>query len=98
VISHDGRWTLPTSPRLNRPNTVGEAEISAGRARELLGLDGVEPFLNATARVVDIGLLAFSFDLGAETADAASILLAAGGGRRGQRAPTGRAAPSRVRA
>jgi Zn-dependent peptidase ImmA (M78 family) len=75
----DDRWSLTVPEQVRRPGTVEEAERSATRARALLGLDDTEPFLDASARASRAGLLVFSFDLGAEAADAASILLPRGG-------------------
>ncbi|WP_250283443.1 MULTISPECIES: ImmA/IrrE family metallo-endopeptidase [unclassified Frankia] len=70
-----GRGRKPTS----RAGGGIQAERCASQVRQLLGLDGAEPFLDISARVGRLGLLAFSFDLGPDAADAASILLARGG-------------------
>ena len=78
AIGHDENLRLST-PTLARPGSVDEAERSAARARKLFGLDAAEPFLNAPGRAAEAGVLAFSFDLGADAADAASILLGSGG-------------------
>lgn len=76
---HDERLSLAAIAPLSRPNTVAEAEQMAGDARSLLGLNTREPFLNIADHTTAVGLLAFSFDLGADSADAASILLETGG-------------------
>ncbi|WP_207974738.1 helix-turn-helix domain-containing protein [Parafrankia sp. BMG5.11] len=79
VQREDVRWSLGALPEMNRPGSVGDAEACAVKARTLLGLDGEEPFLDMSERLSRFGLLPFSLDLGSETADAASILLARGG-------------------
>jgi Zn-dependent peptidase ImmA (M78 family)/transcriptional regulator with XRE-family HTH domain len=61
------------------PTTVAEAESLATRAREQLGLDAEEPVTELANRVGRLGLLAFSTDLGVDTADAGTILLRQGG-------------------
>ncbi len=79
AIRHDDRWSLATPPQLQRPRTNEEAERCASQVRRLLAFDDTEPFLDISVRVGDLGLLTFSFDLGPESADAASILLTHGG-------------------
>lgn len=79
VLRHDDRWNLPASVELERPESADQTERVAVRARALLGLDEVEPFLEVAPAVASLGLLAFSFNLGPEAADAASILLPRGG-------------------
>ena len=79
VGAHDDQLRLESPEALQRPASANESEVSAAAARTLLGLDDSEPFLNAAARLADIGLLAFAIDMGEDTADAASILLARGG-------------------
>jgi Zn-dependent peptidase ImmA (M78 family)/transcriptional regulator with XRE-family HTH domain len=76
---HDDQWGLAAPPEMKRPDTVQEAEDRAARARALLGLDDTSPFLDMSTRLAGVGLLTFSFDLGAEAADAASVLLGNGG-------------------
>ncbi|GAA3830749.1 hypothetical protein GCM10022226_59510 [Sphaerisporangium flaviroseum] len=78
VLAHDERLTLDTPCRA-RPDSGESAERSAAEARKLLGLDSDEPFSNVSGKAADIGLLVFSFDLGADAADAASIMLGEGG-------------------
>jgi Zn-dependent peptidase ImmA (M78 family)/transcriptional regulator with XRE-family HTH domain len=79
VGAHDNELRLESPEPLQRPGSTKEAEASAAAARTMLGLDDSEPFLNPSARVADIGLLVFVLDMGDNTADAASILLARGG-------------------
>ncbi len=62
-----------------RPATQVEAEESAIRVRTTLGLDPSEPIKDLVSFVASVGLMAFSFDLGADTADAGTILLRNGG-------------------
>ncbi|WFE96219.1 XRE family transcriptional regulator [Micromonospora sp. WMMD987] len=61
------------------PATNAEAESLAMQARDLLALPAAEPIHHFAERVADVGLLAFSRDIGKDTADAGSILLPRGG-------------------
>ncbi|WP_328340392.1 XRE family transcriptional regulator [Micromonospora sp. NBC_00421] len=61
------------------PATNVEAEALAGQARDLLAFSAAEPIRQFAERVADVGLLAFSRDIGKDTADAGSILLPRGG-------------------
>ena len=72
---------LPDGERapLPRPDTLSDAENLAVRARTMLGLDGAEPVNDLVDRAASIGLLAFSVNLGVDTADAGTILLRQGG-------------------
>lgn len=64
---------------LSRPDTLSDAEGLAVTARTMIGLDGTEPVHDLVDRTASIGLLAFSVDLGMDTADAGTILLRQGG-------------------
>lgn len=64
---------------ITRPTTTTEAEALAGRARELMDLTPEEPIRRLSESVAGVGLLAFSRDLGKDTADAGTILLRRGG-------------------
>ncbi|KRC65578.1 Cro/Cl family transcriptional regulator [Aeromicrobium sp. Root236] len=64
---------------LSAPGSMSEADELAAQARSLLQLDPGEPALNLAEVVSKIGLLAFSTDLGADAADAGTILLRNGG-------------------
>lgn len=79
LLEHHEEFVLPEDMPMPRPRTVAEAEDSAAKARERLGLDRIEPVLDISARAAENGLFVFSLDLGREAADAASILLARGG-------------------
>lgn len=79
LLRHDDRWNLTMPAPLERPDSVDAAEGAAARARTLLGLGKTEPVRDCPSAVATVGLLAFSFDLGPEAADAASILLPSGG-------------------
>jgi len=79
VARHDSRWATRPAPQLDRPVSAQAAERAAEQARSLLGLDTAGPLLDATASITSLGLLSFSLDLGRDSADAASILLPAGG-------------------
>ncbi|MBM7788348.1 helix-turn-helix domain-containing protein [Tenggerimyces flavus] len=62
-----------------RPTSSSEAEDLAATARTMLGVDSAEPLCDLVDRVASVGLLAFSTDLGVDTADAGTILLRQGG-------------------
>lgn len=64
---------------VSRPSTNAEAEALAAKARDLMGLSPQEPILQLSDSVAKIGLLAFSRDVGKDTADAGTILLRCGG-------------------
>ena len=75
---HDPRFTSRVLEGLPRPSSFQEAEIGASEAREVLGLNQAEPIINASSVGNKVGLFAFSFDLGLQGADAASIILEIG--------------------
>ena len=62
-----------------RPSSNPDAEDLAAIARELLELDHAKPVRELANRVAELGLFAFSSDLGVDTADAGTILLRSGG-------------------
>lgn len=64
---------------MTKPRNIAEAEKCAVTARGLLGLDLTEPCFEMSRRLADVGLLTFSFDLGENAADAASMHLERGG-------------------
>jgi Zn-dependent peptidase ImmA (M78 family)/DNA-binding XRE family transcriptional regulator len=61
------------------PNTHVEAEELAVRVRTSLEFKADEPITDLVSFVAAVGLMAFSFDLGADTADAGTILSRDGG-------------------
>ncbi|MFF5264335.1 helix-turn-helix domain-containing protein [Actinomadura viridis] len=61
------------------PSTNAEAEALALKARELMGLPEEDPIQRLSDSVGTIGLLAFSHDIGKDSADAGTILLPHGG-------------------
>lgn len=63
---------------VRRPSTNAEAEELAAKARGLMDLSPQEPILQLADSVAKIGLLAFSRDVGKDTADAGTILLRRG--------------------
>ncbi|NUR96945.1 MAG: ImmA/IrrE family metallo-endopeptidase [Kribbellaceae bacterium] len=63
---------------LPSPLTMAEAEDLAAQARKMLGLDTKAPVTELANRVSVLGLLAFSIDLGVDTADAGTIMLGQG--------------------
>lgn len=78
LVEHDAAIDLPSTPRLDRPANADEVERAAVQARGLLGLDRSEPCTSVADRAVRSGILTFSFDLGTDAADAASVLLPRG--------------------
>ncbi len=68
-----------TQMGITPPTTGPEAEDLAAEARALLGLSANEPIHHLSEKVAEIGLLAFSRDIGKDTADAGTILLRHGG-------------------
>ena len=70
---------LPPTPRLSLPTRPEEIEARASEVRGMLGYEGNKPAVGLAAMSADLGLLAFSFNLGDEGADGASILLGRGG-------------------
>jgi Zn-dependent peptidase ImmA (M78 family)/DNA-binding XRE family transcriptional regulator len=79
LAKRDNRFEIQDVEPLARPTNAAEVESTASQARSLLGLDAVEPVHGLAECVLRIGLLTFSFDLGEDAADAASVLLARGG-------------------
>ena len=61
-----------------QPLTNREAESLAGKARELMAVPANEPIRQLSDSVTDMGLLAFSRDIGRDTADAGTIRLPRG--------------------
>jgi len=76
--SQDPQFTLPELERLERPAGADEAESAALTVRRLLGFEGGQPASDLGAAASRAGILAFSFDLDHDAADAASILLPRG--------------------
>jgi Zn-dependent peptidase ImmA (M78 family)/DNA-binding XRE family transcriptional regulator len=64
---------------ITQPSTNAEAEALAARARDLMGISPQEPIRQISDSVARVGLLAFSRDIGKDTADAGTILLRRGG-------------------
>lgn len=63
---------------LARPQSMAEADAMAHHVRTRLGLDEVEPVTDLVGQCASLGLMAFSRDLGVDTADAGTILLRRG--------------------
>ncbi|HKR49166.1 MAG TPA: XRE family transcriptional regulator [Pseudonocardiaceae bacterium] len=72
---HDRMFAPQVIQGLRRPSSLEEAEARASEVRQALGLNQTQPIVNASSVGNKVGLLAFSFDLGPQGADAASILL-----------------------
>jgi Zn-dependent peptidase ImmA (M78 family)/transcriptional regulator with XRE-family HTH domain len=64
---------------IKQPSTNADAEALAERARGLMALSVHEPIRKLSDSVGSIGLLAFSRDVGKDTADAGTIMLPRGG-------------------
>jgi len=64
---------------ITQPSTNAEAEALAVKARGLMALSAEEPIRRLSDSVASVGLLAFSRDVGKDTADAGTILLPRGG-------------------
>jgi Zn-dependent peptidase ImmA (M78 family)/transcriptional regulator with XRE-family HTH domain len=64
---------------LHPPASMTDADSLATSARRLVGLNEHQPAYDLVGLVNEIGLLAFSADLGVDAADAATILLRIGG-------------------
>jgi len=64
---------------ITRPSTNAEAEALAVKARDLMALSAEEPIRQLSDCVAGVGLMAFSRDVGKDTADAGTILLPRGG-------------------
>jgi Zn-dependent peptidase ImmA (M78 family)/DNA-binding XRE family transcriptional regulator len=79
AVATDDRFRLPTPRERRAPTTVEDAEALAVDARALLGMDTTGACRQLADKLADLGLLVFSLDLGTESADAATILLASGG-------------------
>ncbi len=81
VAQHDAelRGTLRAIPPLPEPTTLAEAEALARQAREeVLNVEPGESLHGLGAKLSAAGVLTFVVDLGADAADAASVLLPAG--------------------
>lgn len=79
-VAEQGGWpSSPVSEPLAKPTTMADTERRAAEARALLGLPEDEPLLDIAEQTSAIGVVSFSFSMGPDAADAASILLASGG-------------------
>jgi Zn-dependent peptidase ImmA (M78 family)/transcriptional regulator with XRE-family HTH domain len=79
VVENNERWRLAGNQNHTMPNNAAESEQLAAVARRQLGADGLGPIMHLDRLTATIGLLVFTIDLGIDTADAATILLPAGG-------------------
>jgi Zn-dependent peptidase ImmA (M78 family)/DNA-binding XRE family transcriptional regulator len=78
VQEYDKEFVLPVPQSLSRPENRSAVEAVAQEARALLGLNADDAVPELARRVADVGLLAFSVDLGPDTADAGCITLRQG--------------------
>lgn len=76
-----GELALPSEGEAPQPHpkSLSEADNLAVMTRTQLGLDRTEPVRDSVGSAAALGLLAFSTDLGVDTADAGTILLRQGG-------------------
>ena len=74
-----GEIELTASPAMEFPETPEQAEEAAAEARRRLGYDHEEPATALGAHAAELGLLAFSWELGTSGSDGASVLLERGG-------------------
>lgn len=74
-----GALKLSEVEAVDQPQNTVEAERLAAEARDLLGVQPLEPIADLAGAVAAVGLLAFSHDLGADAPDAATMLLEKGG-------------------
>lgn len=70
---------IVTQAGITQPSTNADAEALAVKARDLMALSAEEPIRQLSDCVASLGLLAFSRDVGKDTADAGTILLPRGG-------------------
>ena len=68
-----------TESSITQPATNAQAEALAAQARSLMALSPDEPIRELANSVAGIGLLAFSRNVGKDTADAGTVLLRRGG-------------------
>lgn len=64
---------------ITQPSSIADAEALAVKARGLMAIPAEEPIHRLSDGVAGVGLLAFSRDVGKDTADAGTILLRRGG-------------------
>ena len=74
-----GGFELAESPAIEFPETPQQAEEAAAQARRKLGYGHEEPANALDAHAAELGLLAFSWELGTSGVDGASLLLERGG-------------------
>lgn len=79
MASLDEALIPPMMEPFSMPDSGAAAERLAEEARQLCQLDQNEPVTDLVGTMADVGLFAFSRDLGTETADAGTILLERGG-------------------
>lgn len=79
ATAQDSPFVLDSPAPLDHPGSADEAENAASRARELLGFEPSAPALELAECASRVGLLIFAFDLGADSADGACMLLQHGG-------------------
>lgn len=78
-VSEQRPALLPGTPApVPSPTSHHEAEELAKDARQTLGVPPEAPLPDLAATLAQVGLLAFSFDLGGQSADAATVLLEKG--------------------
>lgn len=71
----DGAAPAGPGPALASPRTLEDAERLASEVRQMMNCDKTSPLTDLPSLTYRIGLLAFSADLGPDTADAGSVML-----------------------
>lgn len=79
VSEHSKSLRIAGTPEKTMPRDRDEVEALARIAREMLGADQEGALTDLIGKFSGMGLLSFSFDLGRDSADAATILLHSGG-------------------
>lgn len=77
ALGFDGT-EVPEEAGISRDPDLADPESLARSARELMGCSETQPILDISAAVAQVGLLAFSRDLGEDAADAGTIQLRRG--------------------
>lgn len=78
LVTLDSSFHIAEVPTQPVPTNQAEAEQLASEARRLLGVDAHGPLTNLGRRLAPVGILPFVVDLGADSADAATVLLPTG--------------------
>ena len=78
LVSLDSAFHIAEVPTQPVPTNHDQAEQLASKTRRLLGVDSNGPLTNLGRQLAPVGILPFVIDLGADSADAATVLLPTG--------------------